>query len=270
MGKPEFNATLSERIDITPDLALFRVKPKGWAIPEFKAGQFVVLGLPGSAPRCAGSLPDEKPLDPEKFIQRAYSIASTPLLKDYLEFYITVVKQGIFTPRLFSLKAGDDVFLGQKFTGAFTMTEVPEEAHLVYVATGTGIAPFKSMLDTYLKSGDRHFSLVHGVRESADLGYRQEMLELEKKFPNFSYHPILSRPEKETTPWAGPTGHVQHVWESGELQKKWNFKPTPANTHIFLCGSPAMIESMIEVLGKDGFKEHKKTEPGQIHVERYW
>src|SRR3990167_9356329 len=112
MAKPEFNAVLSERIDLSPDLAIFKVKPKGWVIPEFRAGQFVVLGLPGSAPRCVGSQPDEKPADPDKFIQRAYSIASTPLIKDYLEFYITVVRHGLFTPRLFSLKAGDNIFLG--------------------------------------------------------------------------------------------------------------------------------------------------------------
>ncbi len=268
MPKPEFNAILNERIDLSPNLALFRVAPKNWNLSDFKAGQFTVLGLPASAPRCAGSSPDEKPLDADKFIQRAYSIASSPKIKNYLEFYITLVKEGVLTPRLFSLKTGDDLFMGQKITGAFTMNNVPDSSHVVYIATGTGIAPFKSMLDTYLQNSSRHFALFHGVRESIDLGYRKEMEELEKKFPNFSYHPILSRPKDNS--WKGPQGHVQVLWESRVLEKKWGFKPSTDNTHFFLCGSPAMIESMIELLGKDGFKEHKKAEPGQIHVERYW
>lgn len=269
MSKAELNAIVIQRIDLSSELFILRVAPDGWAIPSFKPGQFAVLGLPASAPRCSSALPEAKPSLPEKIIQRAYSIASSPLIPDYLEFYITLVREGVLTPRLYELKAGDKVVLGQKISGNFIL-EAPETAHILFIATGTGIAPFMSMLQTYLRPGGRRFALFHGVRESIDLGYRSEMMTLQNVCNEFSYHPVLSRPQGEKISWKGPTGHVQELWNSGILEKKWGVKPAPVNTHIFLCGSPAMIESMIALLGKEGFREHKKTDPGQIHVERYW
>ncbi len=270
MAKPELNAILSERIELTSDLFIFRVTPKEWSLPSFIAGQFAVLGLPGSSPRCAGAEPDAKPVEPEKFIQRAYSIASSPQEKSSMEFYIALVKSGVLTPRLCHLKKGDPLYLSSKISGAFTLTGVPDKSHVVLIATGTGIAPFVSMLKTYLKKGGRRYALFHGVRESIDLGYRSEMEALQKQFSEFSYHPIISRPDQAKTKWMGPTGHVQELWKMGVLKKQWGGSPTPQNTHVFLCGSPMMIESTIELLGHEGFKENKKTDPGQIHVERYW
>lgn len=270
MAKPEFNAVLLQRIDLNPYLAIFKVAPCGWSLSDYRPGQFAVLGLPGATPRVSIALPDEKPLEAEKFYQRAYSIASSPKEKNYLEFYVTLVRGGLLTPRLFSLKAGDPIYLGPKITGAFTMDEVPADANIVLIATGTGIAPFNSMLRTYLKPNGRKFALFHGVRESGDLGYRSEMELMEQLCPNFSYHPTLSQTDNEKIPWTGSVGYVQKIWESGILEQKWGFKPTAANTHLFLCGSPAMIESMVKLLESENYKEHKRTEPGQIHVERYW
>ncbi len=63
---------------------------------------------------------------------------------------------------------------------------------------------------------------------------------------------------------------MDDVWESGAIEKTWGVRPNPDNTHIFICGSPQMSESMIEILEKAGFKEDNKNEPGQIHVEKYW
>lgn len=256
LAKPEFNAVVIQRSDLSEELFTLRVAPINEKLSPFQPGQFAVLGLPGPAP--------------DKFIQRAYSIASSPLIKDYFEFYITLVKNGELTPLLVRLKPGDRLFLSPKISGNFTMEGTPESANVVLIATGTGVAPFMSMLQTCLRPGQRRLALFHGVRESIDLGYRSEMTTMEAICKNFSYHPILSRPQSEKIPWKGMTGHVQALWEAKVLEKKWGFKPTPENTHIFLCGSPAMIESMIELMEKEGFQEHKKTSPGQIHVERYW
>lgn len=256
MAKPETNAVIIQRTDLSEELFILRVAPINEKLSPFQPGQFAVLGLPGP--------------DSDKFIQRAYSIASSPFIKDYFEFYITVVKNGKLTPRLVLLKPGDPIYLSPKISGNFTMEGTPESAHIVLIATGTGVAPFMSMLQTYLRPGERRLALFHGVRESIDLGYRSEMTTMETICPNFSYHPVISRPASEKIPWKGMTGHVQALWEAQVLEKKWGFKPTPQNTHVFLCGSPAMIESMIELLGREGFSEHKKTAPGQIHVERYW
>src|SRR5690349_4515403 len=99
MAQPELNATISDRIDLGPELVIIRVVPDGWELPDFKAGQYTVLGLPGSHPRGFFALPDTKHPDPAKYIQRAYSIASTPLNKQFVEFYITLVRVGALTPR---------------------------------------------------------------------------------------------------------------------------------------------------------------------------
>lgn len=269
MAKPELNSILTERIQLSPELFIFRVTPKGWTLPSFEAGQFAVLGLPAFTPRCDGSEPEIKPVETDRYIQRAYSIASSPKEKNFMEFYITLVKAGALTPRLYGLKKGGLIYLSAKISGAFTLVGTPTDAHVVMMATGTGIAPFVSMLKTYLKKGGRRYALFHGVRESIDLGYRQEMEALQKQFSELSYHPIISRPTPSPR-WTGPTGHVQALWQMGVLKKQWGFSPTPQNTHVFLCGSPMMIESTIILLGQEGFKENKKSEPGQIHIERYW
>lgn len=268
---PELNAIVRDRIDYGPEISNFRVVPDGWSLPAFIPGQFATLGLLGAASRCAGSEPDEKAWPAEKLIRRAYSIASSPLIKDYLEFNIVKVNNGVLTPRLWNLKVGDRIFLGQKITGQFTMEEVPESANMIFIATGTGVAPFMSMLNTYLRAGqNRKFALFHGVRTSQDLSYRSELLTMQNICPNFSYHPIISRPQADLIPWTGPTGHVQALWDTQVIEQAWTMKPEPANTHLFLCGSPGMITDMIARLVPLGFKEHSKKEPGQIHVEKYW
>jgi ferredoxin--NADP+ reductase len=269
MPKPELNSIITTRIDLTPELFIIRVVPKGWDLPTYKPGQFAVLGLPGSSPRSPSSEPDAKEVDPNKYIQRAYSIASSPKVRDYIEFYIAHVKSGELTPRLHTLKLNDTVWFSPKITGNFVMDQLPAEQNAVFVATGTGIAPFMSMLNTYVgPDSKRKFALFHGVRHEKDLAYRDELLKLKETYPFFSYFPILSRPESAS--WQGHKGYVQELWKAQVLKKEWGFAPTPGNTHIYLCGSPSMITDYVALMEKEGFKEDKKSEPGQIHLEKYW
>ena len=271
MSKTELNAIITQRHDLGEGVWVIYVVPEGWQLPRFEAGQYATLGLPGTAPRWNGS-DSEEPLDhPEKLIKRAYSIVSSPLESDHLEFYLVLIKDGSLTPRLFNLQPGDRLWLSPKIIGTFVMSSVPLDANLVFVATGTGIAPYVSMLRTYLRPESRRkIALLHGVRVSQDLGYMKEMLALQRVSPSFTYVPTVSRPENEIVPWKGKSGHVQHLWRSGELERTWGFKPTAGNTHVFLCGSPAMIESMVALLTQEGFAEHSRAHPGQIHLERYW
>jgi ferredoxin--NADP+ reductase len=69
---------------------------------------------------------------------------------------------------------------------------------------------------------------------------------------------------------ARQVGYVQDLWRNGAIEKAWGFCPTPDNTHFFICGSPQMIDDAVSMLKDEGYKEHTKKEPGQIHVERYW
>ncbi len=250
---------------------VIRAVPDGWALPEFRPGQFAVLGLPGSSPRCVLSDPEDEAPNPDKLIRRAYSIASSSTELQFLEFYITLVRSGSLTPRLFALQTGGRVWLGPKITGAFTIDQAPEEKHLVLVATGTGLAPYMSMLRTVLaKNPQRQFVVVLGARHSWDLGYNAELVTMARLSPNFTYLPIISRPQEEPVPWQGPAGYVLDLFNDGSVERSLGRPLSPKTTGVFLCGNPAMVENMVELLADSGLKEHSRKEPGEIYVERYW
>lgn len=272
MARAETNAIVTQRIDAAPGLMILRVAPDGWQLPDFNPGQFAVLGLPGKAPRVQLSDPEDPPREPDKMIRRAYSIASSSLSRDHLEFFVTLVRSGELTPRLFALQAGDRVWLGPKITGTFTLRDVPPDRDLVMVATGTGLAPYMSMLRTELASGPpRRWAVLAGSRHSWDLAYQAELITMARLMPRFAYLPTVSRPKEEPAPWTGETGYVQALWTGGPLERAWGRRPTPADTHVLLCGNPGMIDDMCKVLTADGFVEHDpKGQPGQVHVERYW
>lgn len=266
----ELNAIVLERIEVSPGLVILRVAPDGWQLPEFEAGQFAVLGLPGEAPRCDLAMPEESEPDPTRLIKRAYSIASSSVANEYVEFYLSLVPSGTLTPRLFALQLGSRVWLGGKMSGAFTLDDVPADNQLVLIGTGTGLAPYMSMLRTQSMCGERRIAVLHGARHSWELGYRNELLMLEHRCSCFTYIPVISRPGDEHESWAGQTGHMQDVWQRKPLIAKWGAQPTPRDSHVFLCGNPAMIEAMLSILVAEGFVEHTKRTPGQIHLERFW
>lgn len=267
----ELNAVVSQRIDVAPGLMMLHIAPDSGEVPPFEPGQFAVIGLPGSAPRTPLSDPDEPNGDGAKLIKRAYSIASPSLPGHHLELFITLVRSGELTPRLFALQPGSRLWLGRKFSGLFTLSEVPPDQNLVLVATGTGLAPYMSMLRTRLETGSRRrVAVLVGARHSWDIGYAAELRTIQRLVPEFAFLPVVSRPAEEPTPWGGATGHVQSLWTGGALERAWGFKPTPADTHVFLCGSPAMTEGMQALLTGEGFALHEKGRPGQVHVEKYW
>ena len=166
-----------------------------------------MIGLPGSAPRCGVCYPEGEPALPDQVIKRAYSIASSSLAKEFLEFYIVLVLSGALTPRLFHLQAGDRIWLLPKFSGLFTLDEVPADQHVVVVSTGAGLAPCVSMLRTQLScGGPRRFVMLHGARHSSAQGYRGELMTLDRLRYNFDYVPSISRPQEEPVPWGGESG----------------------------------------------------------------
>ncbi len=258
------NATLVKRIDVTKELVRFIIKPDA-PFKEFQPGQYVAIGLLGSAPRPAEFPPEKEASAPDKIIKRAYSIGSSPLEYGVLEFYIAIVPDGALTSRLVLLKEGDRLFCAPKITGTFTLESVPEKTNLVLVSTGTGIAPFMSMLRTPTTwTEGRKISILHGVRFPKDLGYREELTAYAENNPGkFSYHPVVSR--DDGTPWTGTKGHVQKLFTEGSLHLD------PAVDHVFLCGNPAMIDEVEKLLVGKGYVEHTRKNPtGSLHLERYW
>ena len=273
MEEPVLNAIVTLRNEVSPWLMILQVVPDGWELPDYVPGHFTSLGLPGSATRYALAEPETTPADPDKLIKRVYCIASSPANREFLEFYIALVPGGALSPRLFNLKIGDRIWLSPKVNGKFTYndSQVPEGANLVLMATGSGLAPFISMLSTYLSSQPkRRVAIIHGARHSWDLGYRSILMTMQHLRSNVTYIPVISRPDQEPVPWKGAEGYVQDVWKNGLIEKAWGVKPNPENTHVFMCGSPQMSEAMIELLSKEDFKEDIKDQPGQVHVEKYW
>ena len=126
------NAVVTLRNEVSPWLMILQVVPDGWNYPDYVPGQFALLGLFGSASRCALAEPEIPPADPDKLIKRAYGIASSPANREFLEFYVALVPGGALTPRLFNLKIGDRIWLSQKAAGKFTYddSQVPKGADL--------------------------------------------------------------------------------------------------------------------------------------------
>lgn len=246
-----FNATIVKRTEVTNDLIIIAVKPDA-GVPTFKAGQYVALGLPEAA-SSSGK---------EKLVKRAYSIGSSPEQKEYIEFFFAVVPNGELTPKLAKLREGDRLFMAPKIVGTFTLDDVPNNANLVFVSTGTGIAPFMAMLRTgSVWTADRKITLVHGVRYAPDLAYVEELQSYAAKNPCFKYLATVSRPDAS---WKGEKGYVHRFFENGIVAHD------PAIDHVFACGNPAMIEDLEKMLLAKSYVVHERKIPGSLHLEKYW
>jgi ferredoxin--NADP+ reductase len=264
-----YNATVIGREQINPQLLILRAKPDT-ATFDFKPGQFGVLGLLGSEPRVAEATSEEIVPEPDEMIRRAYSIASSSVERRYAEFYLTLVTSGQLTSRLFALKYGSRLFLGPKASGLFTLDRVPPDKAVVLIATGTGLAPYLSMLRTMLvNETQRRFVVLHGARFGWDLGYRGELESLARLRPNFTYIPSITRPDQDSH-FHGRMGRIQALVEQGVVEKESGVALDPAQADVFLCGNPDMVKAVKAMLEGRGFKADELGKPGTIHVEEYW
>lgn len=267
--KREYNATLVSREDLHAHLRVFRVEPDGELFP-FEPGQYAVLGLFGREPRIPEADPEIPPADPDKMILRAYSIASSSLERKYAEFFINFVEAGVLTPRLFGLRHGARIWLSPKATGMFTLDRVADGKAIALVATGTGLAPYMSMLRTMLvRESSRRIVVLHGARYSWDLGYRGELESLSRLRPNLTYIPSITRPERDPH-FSGKTGRVQVLLASGVAEEQAGIVLDPGKTDVFLCGNPDMIRDAREMLEARGYEVDKGRKSGTLHFEEYW
>ena len=270
------NATLVDRRDLGASSTIVRVRPDRQPLPPFEPGQFVQVGLPEIAPERPGKEPrsDGGERAPRlRIAKRAYSIASSARERESYELFLTLVPEGRLTPRLWKLEPGARCWVDDVARGSFTLEGVPSSADLAMVATGTGIAPFVSMLRTYgaTRGGDaarwRRFVLVHGVRHAADLAYREELEARARVDACFRYVPVVSR---EPEPWTGLRGRVQAALEDECFRGLGCGPLDPTSFHVFLCGNPDMIQSVRELLAPRGFELSKADAGGTLHVEKYW
>lgn len=266
----KYNAVVVARMALTPDLIIIKVKPDK-PPPEFTSGQYVLLGLSSNVPRREGSEPEFKESKADRMILRAYSIASVGQDPGLLEFYISVVSNGSLTPRLVNLKPGDRLMVGDKIRGFFTLDTVPKEhTTVVLAATGTGLAPYVSMMRAHaLRPYPFRFVILHGAPKSWELGYLEELRLQARYLPRVTYVPSITR-TKEDPWWTGETGRITQWFHSNLLRDKLEVELDPARTSVFLCGNPAMIHEVQGILEPLGYSAYSTQAPGSLHIEEYW
>ncbi|MGH9665759.1 MAG: ferredoxin--NADP reductase [Bryobacteraceae bacterium] len=226
------NAKLVESFEIAPDVRhfVFEVPAEDFS---FAPGQFVSL---------TGTFHGKE-------ITRAYSIASAPDGKRF-DLCLNRVVEGLFSPWLFEMKPGDSIDLRPPL-GFFVLRQPPREA--VFIATGTGIAPFRSMLLAQLAAGDpRPFSLLFGVRHEHGILYRGEFERLAREHPNFRFLPTLTRPGPS---WTGLTGRVQNHITDAVADRR--------DLDVYICGLKLMVDDVRAILKRMGFDRK------QIVYEKY-
>jgi ferredoxin/flavodoxin---NADP+ reductase len=198
-------------------------------------------------------------------VKRPYSIASAPGLP--LEVYLVRVDDGALTPMLDRLGVGDTLQVSSDPAGFFTLEHVPEARHLWLLATGTGLGPFLSMLRSgQLWTRHERVVLVHGARLSSQLGYREELEAMAETRSGFRYLPVVSRESDELA----LAGRIPANVDNGHLEAAAELQLNPADSHVLICGNPAMIRDTVESLGQRGLRKHRTRAPGHITTEKYW
>jgi ferredoxin--NADP+ reductase len=279
-----------------------RVRPDK-AVPHHKPGQYTVLGMGYWEPRFPGSQ-EENLMEGEqvRLARRSYSISCSILddqgelrqtaQTEWLEFYIVLVRNSgketapALTPRLFLVREGERVYLGEKIAGHFTLDAVKPTDTVVFLGTGTGEAPHNYMVWQLLHRG--HAGRILSaccVRYRKDLGYLTIQNQLMKRFPHYTYLGLTTR-EADA---AGKKVYIQDLLSSGELERQLGRSLNSADTHVYLCGNPKMIgvpekdketgqlvyqqpPAVIELLVRRGFRTDLPAQKikGNIHYEEYW
>ncbi len=220
-------------------------------IEPYQAGQFVKIGLEVDG----------------VVIAHPYSLCNAPQ-HGPLEIYYVEVPGGALTSRLVKLKAGDNILVSPRANGFMVLDEVPQAKHLWLMATGTGVGPFLSILDT-AEPWQRfeRVVLVYAVRTLAELSYQSRIAAVQAAHgEQFVFIPFISR---ERTDFS-MDGRIPQAIQDGSLEARAGISFSTENSQIILCGNPAMIEDSQKALSELGLRKHRRREPGQITVESYW
>ncbi|MCG8293629.1 ferredoxin--NADP reductase [Pseudomonas entomophila] len=247
--------TLLDVQPLTPNLFSLRVsRDTGF---RFRAGQFARLGVT----KADGSV-----------AWRAYSMVSAPH-DEFLDFFSIVVPGGEFTSELSRLAEGDSLLIDRQAFGYLTLDRFVGGRDLWLLATGTGIAPFMSILQDF-EAWERfdNIKLVYSVREAKELAYLKEIAGLEQRdylaefAGKLQFIPVVTR---EQHPGA-LNARITTLIENGELEKAAGLALSPEHSRIMLCGNPDMIDETRKVLKARDLQLSLSKRPGQVAVENYW
>jgi ferredoxin/flavodoxin---NADP+ reductase len=225
--------------------ALFSLRVEGVSL-AFEAGQFVRIALDIAGERVA----------------RPFSMVNAPH-DPVLEFYGIVVPEGPLSPRLARLAPGDSLQVASNPAGFLVLSELPDAETLWLVSTGTGVAPFLSILRTEAPwRRYRNVVLVHAVRRASELVYRETI----ESFPKLRYLKMVSR---EAAPGA-LAGRIPAALRDGRLEAAAGLALSPDTSQVMLCGNPGMLKDAAAALVERGMRKHRRRAPGHITVESFW
>jgi len=242
-------AEVSGRIDWTD--GLFTLKTSS-PLAVFRAGQYVELALDTREGR----------------LERPFSIASAP--GEPLEFLVVRVDgDGELSPHLDDVSPGDSLWVGTKAQGTFVLSRTGEGETLWMFATGSGIAPYVSMLRTEEPwERFRNVVLVHGLRRRADAAYRDE---LERRVQERNGRLRVLRCVSRQQPGPGDlAGRATAALADGRLARAAGAEFVPERSHVLLCGNPAMVRDVTALLDERGFRANGPDGGGHITTELYW
>jgi len=206
----------------------------------------------------------------DKPLMRAYSIASANY-EEHMEFFSIKVQDGPLTQHLQKIKPGDKLLVSKKPTGTLLVDALKPAKHLYLLATGTGLAPFMSVIkDPEVYERFDKVILTHGVREVSELAYQEVINELpENEFfgemvkGKLLYYPTVTREDFHTQ------GRLTDALTSGQLSEKLGLPPVNVEDDRFmLCGSPSMLKDFCEILDGMGFKETIRGDIAEYVIER--
>ena len=213
----------------------------------FEAGQFVRIAV-------------------EERIARPFSFVNPPE-DPVLEFYGIVVPEGPLSPRLMELRAGDRLLVAPNPAGFLVLSEVPDADTLWLVSTGTGIAPFLSILRTETPwKRFRNVVLVHAVRHARELVYRELIGQIQRRHENVFHD--LTFVSREAAP-GSLAGRIPAAIRDGRLETAAGL-PLNERSHVMLCGNPDMLKDASGALAERGLRKHRRRTPGHITVESFW
>lgn len=233
---------------------LFRFRITRPASFRFRSGEFVMIGLPNA----------------EKPVFRAYSICS-PSWDETLEFFSIKVPDGPLTQHLQKIAPGDIVLMRRKPTGTLINDALTPGKRLWMFATGTGIAPFASLIrdpETYEKFG--HIYLVHTCRLKAELKYGEDLVEALPEDLLVGEHADRLTPYATTTREASPRrGRITTLLENGALASDLAVPPlAPEEDRVMICGSMDMLKDVRKLVEAAGLTEGANNRPAEYVVER--
>ena len=247
--------TLLNVRSLTPNLFTLRTtRDPGF---RFRAGQFARLGVT----KADGSI-----------VWRAYSMVSSPH-DEFLEFFSIVVPDGEFTSELSRLREGDTLLIDRQSFGFLTLDRFVDGRDLWMLSTGTGIAPFLSILQDFeVWEKFERIILVYSVREARELAYQQLIAGLTERDYLADYAgKLLFLPTVTREHYPGALGgRITQLIESGELERAAGLQMTPEHSRVMLCGNPQMIDDTRQMLKLRDLQLSLSRRPGQVAVETYW